>query len=187
VAPWPKLFHNLRASRETELAAIYPIHVVCAWNGNTERIAAKHYMQVTEDCFVRASGKSGAQKAQNPAQQAAALSGTASQETQEPWENPGFLQEHAVACETVRAVGYPQGDSNESQESNDKPQPAEQRGTDSGTPLDATRLEALAAELGKLSPEDRARLAAMLIGDQTTRSDCIAPTRIGNGGNADNP
>ena len=28
--PWPKLFHNLRASRETELAAEHPIHVVCA-------------------------------------------------------------------------------------------------------------------------------------------------------------
>jgi hypothetical protein len=101
LTPWPKLFHNLRASRETELAAIYPIHVVCAWIGNTERIAAKHYLQVTEDYFARASGKSGAkggaQKAQNPAQQVAASSGTESQETQEPWENPGFLQEEAVA------------------------------------------------------------------------------------------
>jgi hypothetical protein len=37
------LFHNLRASRETELAAVYPMHVVCAWIGNTERIAAKDF------------------------------------------------------------------------------------------------------------------------------------------------
>ena len=29
VATWPKLFHNLRASRETELAATFPLHVVC--------------------------------------------------------------------------------------------------------------------------------------------------------------
>ena len=42
--PWPKLFQNLRATRETELAKVYPIHVVCAWIGNTERIAAKHYL-----------------------------------------------------------------------------------------------------------------------------------------------
>jgi integrase len=43
--PWPKLFHNLRASRETELAAEYPIHVVCEWIGNTAAIAAKHYLE----------------------------------------------------------------------------------------------------------------------------------------------
>src|SRR5262249_59887286 len=39
--PWPKLFHNMRASRETELAAEYPIHVVCDWIGNSAAIAAK--------------------------------------------------------------------------------------------------------------------------------------------------
>jgi hypothetical protein len=52
---WPRLFQNLRASRETELTAEYPLHVVCAWIGNTERIAAKHYLQVTEDYFARAA------------------------------------------------------------------------------------------------------------------------------------
>ena len=29
VATWPRPFHNLRASRETELANAFPIHVVC--------------------------------------------------------------------------------------------------------------------------------------------------------------
>lgn len=46
--PWPKLFHNLRASRQTELAATFPIHVVCAWLGNSPRIAMQHYLQVTD-------------------------------------------------------------------------------------------------------------------------------------------
>ena len=32
---WPRLFHNLRASRETELVREHPIHVVCAWIGNS--------------------------------------------------------------------------------------------------------------------------------------------------------
>ncbi|MGC1276259.1 MAG: site-specific integrase [Planctomycetaceae bacterium] len=36
LTPWPKLFHNLRASRQTELAAMSPIHVVCDWIGNSE-------------------------------------------------------------------------------------------------------------------------------------------------------
>ena len=53
--PWPKLFHNLRASRQTELAAEYPIHVVCAWIGNSAMIAARHYLQVTDDDFKQAA------------------------------------------------------------------------------------------------------------------------------------
>ena len=53
--PWPRLFHALRASRETELAAQYPIHVVTAWLGNTPKIAMKHYLQVTDDDFDRAT------------------------------------------------------------------------------------------------------------------------------------
>ena len=41
VKPWPKLFQNLRSTRETELAESYPIHVVCAWLGNSQRGGAK--------------------------------------------------------------------------------------------------------------------------------------------------
>ncbi len=54
--PWPRLFHNLRSSRETELAAEYPIQVVTAWLGNTPRIALKYYLQVTDADFLRAAG-----------------------------------------------------------------------------------------------------------------------------------
>lgn len=39
---WPRLFHALRASRETELARDYPLHVVTAWLGNALRIAMRH-------------------------------------------------------------------------------------------------------------------------------------------------
>lgn len=42
--PWPKTFHNMRASRETELAAEFPIHVVTAWIGNSVAVATKHYL-----------------------------------------------------------------------------------------------------------------------------------------------
>ncbi len=37
--PWPKLFHNLRATRQTELEESFPSHVVCSWIGNSERVA----------------------------------------------------------------------------------------------------------------------------------------------------
>ncbi len=56
---WTKPFHNLRASRQTELAAEHPIHVVCEWIGNSAAIAQAHYLQVTDGDFDRAA-KSGA-------------------------------------------------------------------------------------------------------------------------------
>jgi len=63
--PWPKLFQNLRSTRETELAEHYPLHVVTAWIGNSELIAAKHYLQLTDEHFLRATSE---QVAQNAAQ-----------------------------------------------------------------------------------------------------------------------
>ena len=45
------MFQNLRASRQTELANEYPSHVVTAWLGNTEKVASKHYLQVTDAHF----------------------------------------------------------------------------------------------------------------------------------------
>ena len=62
--PWPKLFQNLRSTRETELTERFPVHVVCAWLGNSVPVAAKHYLQVTDDHFEQAIQ----QAAQNPAQ-----------------------------------------------------------------------------------------------------------------------
>ncbi len=52
--PWPKLFQNCRSSRETELAENYPVQVVCDWIGNSPKVAARHYLQVTEDHFEKA-------------------------------------------------------------------------------------------------------------------------------------
>jgi len=45
--PWPKIFQNLRSTRETELAEEYPLHVACAWIGNSKVVAIEHYLQVT--------------------------------------------------------------------------------------------------------------------------------------------
>ena len=56
--PWPKLFQNLRSTRETELAEKYPLHVVCAWMGNSQPVAARHYLQVTDEHFHLAAASS---------------------------------------------------------------------------------------------------------------------------------
>ena len=61
---WPKPFHNMRATRETELVEQYPAHVVCGWIGNSQVVAQKHYLQTTEQHFARAL--------HNPVQQRAA-------------------------------------------------------------------------------------------------------------------
>ena len=58
LAQWPRLFHNLRSSRQTELAETFPAHVVCDWLGNSEAVAMKHYLQTTDDHFSRAAGGS---------------------------------------------------------------------------------------------------------------------------------
>src|SRR5262249_43919720 len=110
VQPWPKLFHNLRASRETELAADYPIHVVCAWIGNTERIAAKHYLQVTDDYFESASqggAKSGALAAQKAAQSPSVSVWQGNQETNEALESKGFVQAECDAVNCWQTGGIP--------------------------------------------------------------------------------
>jgi integrase len=66
--PWPKLFQNLRATRETELAEQFPIHVVCEWIGNSEAVARKHYLQVTDDHFAAAVGSASYDATQNATQ-----------------------------------------------------------------------------------------------------------------------
>ena len=49
IEPWPRLFHNLRGSLQTDLQDRFPAHVVNAWLGNSERVAQKHYLKVTQE------------------------------------------------------------------------------------------------------------------------------------------
>ena len=97
LTPWPKLFHNLRASRETELAGEHPLHVVCQWIGNSQLIAAKHYLTVGENDFAKA--------AQIPAQQPAAMAETGrivSRVMLARNEQTPALQGSAATCEKLR-------------------------------------------------------------------------------------
>ena len=83
--PWPKLFQNLRATRETELADEHPQHVVCSWIGNSKGVAMKHYLQTTDAHFQKAVGKS----AQNPTQTVHDRSDRGRQQQQEPQQMSG--------------------------------------------------------------------------------------------------
>jgi integrase len=65
---WSKPFQNCRSTRQTELAEWLPPHVVCAWIGNSRAIAAKHYLQVTDQHYAAAARGPAAQfAAQSPA------------------------------------------------------------------------------------------------------------------------
>jgi hypothetical protein len=179
LTPWPKLFLNLRSTRETELAEVYPVHVVCAWIGNTERFAAWHYLQVTEDHFTLAahSTPDSARKA-NPAQDSAQHGARAEDAPNE--KTPEIPGSNAISAVFSAVEGYPQGDSNpcllaenqgEQRPNPISPQPVKQsessRCTTGCTKAQDTSntltVKALATALLALSPEERDRLAGMLV------------------------
>jgi integrase len=89
--PWPKLFQNLRSTRQTELEDEFPSHVVCSWIGNSEAVAKKHYLQVTDEHFEKA--------VQNPVQQPAVLPCNGSQADSTRHEKTPVLQGLATEYE----------------------------------------------------------------------------------------
>ncbi|MCS7466406.1 phage integrase SAM-like domain-containing protein [Stieleria sp. ICT_E10.1] len=71
---WPKTFVNLRASRRTELQEQFPDHVINAWMGHSGKVAEKHYLQVTDDHWSRATdggGNTGGNIIENQSESAA--------------------------------------------------------------------------------------------------------------------
>ncbi|HDZ22407.1 MAG TPA: integrase [Phycisphaerae bacterium] len=98
--PWGKLFQNLRSTRETELSDSYPMHVVCAWIGNSQPVAAKHYLQVTPAHFASAL--------QNPVQQAHERGRTGPQHDRPaPPEHAvcGGMRNETAPCENTELSG----------------------------------------------------------------------------------
>ncbi|MCH2590965.1 MAG: hypothetical protein MK004_21020, partial [Planctomycetales bacterium] len=67
--------------------------VVCDWIGNTEAIASKHYLQVTEDHFSKA--------VRNPVQQPAVLPRTGPQSDLALSTQAPVLQRDAANCQKV--------------------------------------------------------------------------------------
>ena len=93
--PWPKLFQNLRASRQTELEESFPSHVVNAWIGNSRRVAEKHYLQVTDDHFARASARAVQKAVQQDADSSRMVTKSNKSESPEVL----ILQEDAASCD----------------------------------------------------------------------------------------
>ena len=51
---WPKSMQNLRATRETERLAHYPVKDVASWLGNSPKVANDHYAMTMQASFDRA-------------------------------------------------------------------------------------------------------------------------------------
>ncbi|MBS0195441.1 MAG: site-specific integrase [Planctomycetes bacterium] len=109
VRVWPKVFHNLRSSCQTELEERHPTHVVCAWMGNSPAVARAHYLSVRDSDFEKAvqgeaksGADSGAQAAQIPAQHAAAGRRNESQNGAQVLAPCGVTRDAATSCDSTR-------------------------------------------------------------------------------------
>lgn len=53
---WPRLFHSLRATRQTELIARFGVRAACDWIGNSPSVAGEFYELVADETWAVASG-----------------------------------------------------------------------------------------------------------------------------------
>ncbi len=92
--PWPRLFHTLRASADTDLLEQgMPMNAVTEWMGHSAAVALKHYSRVPDHLFELATNggaQSGARAAQNPTQTRADAKGQETIEATEPLTEKGF-------------------------------------------------------------------------------------------------
>lgn len=101
LTPWARIFQNLRSTRETELVETIPAHMACAWIGNSEKVARKHYLQVTDEHFRAAAQgtlmKPDGQAAHRTARQPAVTAGNGRQDV--------TFEPHSQAENAVSEVG----------------------------------------------------------------------------------
>jgi len=110
VALWPKPWHNMRSTRETELSETYPIHVVCAWLGNNRAVAQEHYLQITDTHFESAAaGPDGGEKKSGAESGAArpALAGIEPQRGKSADKKSPVLPGVAEGCGNMRSQQVP--------------------------------------------------------------------------------
>ncbi len=109
--PWEKLFQNMRATRQTELADTFPDHVVSKWLGNSVAVAKKHYLRTTDEHFTKAIQsevkKTDHNTAQNRTEQESMVlhgKNTVHQENCFQAIKEGAIQPCAVQCDSVQEV-----------------------------------------------------------------------------------
>jgi hypothetical protein len=121
------LWHNLRASCESDLATSFPLATVTKWLGNTKAIAMRHYVDPTDHMYElgaaqwlppglesensgpgsqtggsEGGAKSGALMAQNPAQQQEAASCKTRHDETQVMTSYAFITSLAPSCGLVQ-------------------------------------------------------------------------------------
>jgi hypothetical protein len=97
LVPWPKVFQALRSTRRTELQDFFPEYVLNSWFGHSSRVAERHYLQVRDEHFNKASGSMASPDipAQHTAQQQATHGdGMKGNGQEQECENPGDSHNH---------------------------------------------------------------------------------------------
>ena len=105
---WPKLYQNLRSSRQTELEERFPTHVVCHWLGNSIRVARQHYLQTTDEHYAQALQNPMHEALQNVVQQPAAIERNGAHEEDEEAESLtscGVMRSAAPQCASPQEEG----------------------------------------------------------------------------------
>jgi integrase len=109
--PWPRLFQNLRASRESDWVEGFPNHVVAGWMGHSPMIAATHYLQTRDAHFDLAAGiregngamdaKATTNPAAIPATHALRSALTRPEQKEETPRKPAALAGCAIGCDPM--------------------------------------------------------------------------------------
>jgi integrase len=109
LTPWPRVWHNLRASCQTELSARFPLHVVCSWLGNTTTVATQHYLTVRETDFTAAiePGTPSRTLLQNALQHTAEIARIHSHEGVDQNAQRLSVQAFTNGCDPVLVAGMP--------------------------------------------------------------------------------
>ncbi len=102
---WERIFHNLRASRQTELTAVYSIGTVCRWLGNSVEVADAHYLTAMESEFERAAREGAQGKALQKALHQSETNRDKPMQTSTgdlagTLENAGSAKKHPEACKS---------------------------------------------------------------------------------------
>lgn len=114
VKPYPRAFHNMRASCATDWVERFPAHVVAGWLGHSPLIAATHYLQTRDVHFDLAAGVAGpknqseraaANPATNPATQARPSDATGDYSETDNVENLGGLEVLGIARKPLQNKG----------------------------------------------------------------------------------
>lgn len=101
--PWPRLFHNLRASCATDWVERFPSHSVASWLGHSPLIAATHYLMARDHHFDAAAGltEAASNPATDPATQARTPTTTGNQGFAGNAEKQAVLVSCGNGCEPV--------------------------------------------------------------------------------------